>query len=94
MIGELGEDGWIRVQWDTGSTNSYRMGKEGKYDLKLADTDVDVEHEDKTEDDVQPAGCKPMTGYSFWLTDCFICFFFNRSRLLLKGLPWQSSGEC
>lgn len=36
VIGELGEDGWIRVQWDTGSTNSYRMGKEGKYDLKLA----------------------------------------------------------
>ncbi|KAJ8297784.1 hypothetical protein KUTeg_024315 [Tegillarca granosa] len=25
VIGELGEDGWIRVQWDTGSTNSYRM---------------------------------------------------------------------
>ena len=24
VIGELGEDGWIRVQWDTGSTNSYR----------------------------------------------------------------------
>lgn len=37
MIGELGEDGWIRVQWDNGSTNSYRMGKEGKYDLKLAE---------------------------------------------------------
>ncbi|PRD31815.1 UNVERIFIED_CONTAM: E3 ubiquitin-protein ligase HERC2 [Trichonephila clavipes] len=37
VIGELGEDGWIRVQWETGSTNSYRMGKEGKYDLKLAD---------------------------------------------------------
>lgn len=37
MIGELGEDGWIRVQWDTGSTNSYRMGKENKYDLRLAE---------------------------------------------------------
>ena len=37
VIGELGEDGWIRVQWDNGSTNSYRMGKEGKYDLRLAD---------------------------------------------------------
>ena len=37
VIGELGEDGWIRVQWDNGSTNSYRMGKEGKYDLKLAE---------------------------------------------------------
>ena len=25
IIGELGEDGWIRVQWDSGSTNSYRF---------------------------------------------------------------------
>ena len=24
------------MQWDSGSTNSYRMGKEGKYDLQLA----------------------------------------------------------
>ena len=24
VIGELGEDGWVRVQWDLGSTNSYR----------------------------------------------------------------------
>ena len=52
MIGELGEDGWIRVQWDNGSTNSYRMGKEGKYDLKLveqpltSDTDSETESED------------------------------------------------
>nr|CAD7427832.1 unnamed protein product [Timema monikensis] len=30
VIGDLGEDGWIRVQWDNGSTNSYRMGKEDK----------------------------------------------------------------
>ncbi|CAK1599489.1 unnamed protein product [Parnassius mnemosyne] len=36
VIGELGEDGWVRVAWDSGGTNSYRMGKEGKYDLKLA----------------------------------------------------------
>ena len=25
------------MQWDNGSTNSYRMGKEGKYDLRLAE---------------------------------------------------------
>ncbi|KAF5890150.1 Fc receptor-like protein 5 isoform X1, partial [Clarias magur] len=36
VISELDEDSWIRVQWDTGSTNVYRMGNEGKYDLKLA----------------------------------------------------------
>ena len=54
MIGELGLDGWIRVQWDSGSTNSYRMGKEGKYDLKLADVSEDVDTEEK-EEDVEPA---------------------------------------
>ncbi|XP_066478199.1 E3 ubiquitin-protein ligase HERC2 isoform X5 [Tiliqua scincoides] len=54
VIGELGEDGWIRVQWDTGSTNSYRMGKEGKYDLKLAElppASHPVAEDSDTEDD-------------------------------------------
>jgi len=27
--------GWIDVVWDHGVTNSYRMGAEGKYDLRL-----------------------------------------------------------
>ena len=52
VIGELGDDGWIRVQWDNASTNSYRMGKEGKYDLKLAETpqltDSDSETDSET----------------------------------------------
>ena len=33
--GALSTDGWISVRWDTGSSNTYRMGYEGKYDLKL-----------------------------------------------------------
>lgn len=49
VIGELGEDGWIRVLWDNGSTNSYRMGKEGKYDLQLADPPVAEDIEDETD---------------------------------------------
>ncbi|XP_043927990.1 E3 ubiquitin-protein ligase HERC2 [Protopterus annectens] len=56
VIGELGEDGWIRVQWDTGSTNSYRMGKEGKYDLKLAEpppTAQSATEDSDTEDDAE-----------------------------------------
>jgi E3 ubiquitin-protein ligase HERC2 len=36
VIGELGDDGWVRVEWANGTTNSYRMGIEGKYDLALA----------------------------------------------------------
>lgn len=82
MIGELGEDGWIRVQWDTGSTNSYRMGKEGKYDLKLAELPASVQasaEDSDTEDD--SGGCLGAVGSSAaqpgmprhgWLASLFI----------------------
>lgn len=43
---------WVRVEWDNGATNSYRMGKEGKYDLKLADTYALVTPDTETEEDV------------------------------------------
>lgn len=53
VIGELGDDGWIRVHWDTGSTNSYRMGKEGKYDLKLAEAPEMPDNEENEEEEVE-----------------------------------------
>ncbi|XP_077975128.1 E3 ubiquitin-protein ligase HERC2-like isoform X2 [Styela clava] len=31
----LPDDGWVRVRWQSGITNSYRMGKDDKYDVKL-----------------------------------------------------------
>lgn len=34
VTGEL-HNGWIDVTWDHGASNSYRMGAEGKFDLKL-----------------------------------------------------------
>ncbi|XP_024878263.1 E3 ubiquitin-protein ligase HECTD1 isoform X3 [Temnothorax curvispinosus] len=34
VTGEL-HNGWIDVTWDHGGSNSYRMGAEGKYDLRL-----------------------------------------------------------
>ena len=40
MISDVGTDGWVRVRWDTGSVNSYRMGKEDKYDLSLAPSEL------------------------------------------------------
>jgi E3 ubiquitin-protein ligase HERC2 len=57
VIGDLGEDGWIRVQWDNGSTNSYRMGKEDKYDLKLADppTPAETDTDSDTNDEATKA---------------------------------------
>ncbi|KAK7486952.1 hypothetical protein BaRGS_00021768, partial [Batillaria attramentaria] len=59
VIGELGDDGWIRVQWDTGSTNSYRMGKEGKYDLKLAQPPELPDHDDEEEEESESEKTKP-----------------------------------
>lgn len=50
VIGELGEDGWVRVEWANGSTNSYRMGKEGKYDLNLASPPSPITSETDTEE--------------------------------------------
>ncbi|KAJ8668132.1 hypothetical protein QAD02_009795 [Eretmocerus hayati] len=37
VTGEL-HNGWIDVTWDNGCSNSYRMGAEGKYDLRLVCT--------------------------------------------------------
>lgn len=59
VIGELGEDGWIRVQWDTGSTNSYRMGKEGKYDLKLAEPPEMPDNDEDENDDIETEKTRP-----------------------------------
>uniref|UniRef100_A0A182PD90 E3 ubiquitin-protein ligase n=1 Tax=Anopheles epiroticus TaxID=199890 RepID=A0A182PD90_9DIPT len=38
VIAEI-HNGWIDVKWDHGMRNSYRMGAEGKYDLKLANVE-------------------------------------------------------
>jgi E3 ubiquitin-protein ligase HECTD1 len=38
ITGEI-HNGWIDVKWDHGLRNSYRMGAEGKYDLKLSNSD-------------------------------------------------------
>ncbi|RZF37934.1 hypothetical protein LSTR_LSTR005434, partial [Laodelphax striatellus] len=58
VIGELGDDGWLRVLWDNGSTNSYRMGKEGKYDLKLAEAPLMEDNDGET--DTEPDAKKLM----------------------------------
>ena len=46
----------MRIQWDTGSTNSYRMGKEGKYDLKLAGPPPVPESSEEEEEDMKGRG--------------------------------------
>ena len=54
VVAALGDDGWVRVQWDSGSTNSYRMGKEGKYDLRLLlepPSPIDSEQDSDSQDD-------------------------------------------
>ncbi|XP_020287405.1 E3 ubiquitin-protein ligase HECTD1 isoform X2 [Pseudomyrmex gracilis] len=42
VTGEL-HNGWIDVTWDHGGSNSYRMGAEGKYDLKLVGTSLETD---------------------------------------------------
>lgn len=39
VISELSAEyiGWIKVRWDTGNIDHYRMGNVGKYDLELAE---------------------------------------------------------
>ncbi|XP_076824506.1 E3 ubiquitin-protein ligase HERC2-like isoform X1 [Clavelina lepadiformis] len=49
VIGEVESDGWVRVRWNSGTTNSYRMGKEGKYDLQLATVQDSDEEDTKLE---------------------------------------------
>ena len=53
MINEVGTDGWVRVRWDTGSINSYRMGREQKYDLKLAPSEYAPKEAPKKSEDIQ-----------------------------------------
>lgn len=43
------------MQWDNGSTNSYRMGKEGKYDLKLAEPPTPPESESESDSEEEAA---------------------------------------
>jgi hypothetical protein len=81
VIGDLGDDGWIRVQWDNGSTNSYRMGKEDKYDLKLADppTPAETDTDSDTNDEATKAR-KLFRQQRISACICSVCYFcFLRS---------------
>ncbi len=41
VVGASSTAGWIEVKWGSSSNkNSYRMGADGKYDLKLAEATV------------------------------------------------------
>ncbi|CAK9795010.1 E3 ubiquitin-protein ligase Ufd4 [Anthophora quadrimaculata] len=42
VTGEL-HNGWIDVTWDHGGSNSYRMGAEGKYDLRIVGIALDTD---------------------------------------------------
>ena len=75
VIGELGKDGWVRIQWDTGSTNSYRMGKEGKYDLKLAGPPPVPESSEEEEEDMKGGTAFEVLLISKWHTHIRRCLF-------------------
>lgn len=52
------------MEWYTGATNSYRMGKEGQYDLCLADNSLNVtlSENESENDDSEPS--TPLNGES------------------------------
>ena len=64
MIREAGGDGWIRIRWDSGSVNSYRMGEDNRYDLTLAPSELEPktregEKKDEPEDaDISVGECE------------------------------------
>ena len=68
VVSDIGDDGWVRVEWDTGSRNSYRMGKNGKYDLKLADNIQFFDEEDKDDNSSEKGQ------FLFYFFVCFLIF--------------------
>ena len=87
MISELGSDGWIRVRWDTGSVNSYRMSKEDKYDLSLAPSEL-IPQAKEVETKEAPSDAKLTVGMAKTLTaeDVPSALIFQSSVCLLRCL--------
>ncbi len=56
IVGKVEHDGWVRVKWASGATNSYRMGKLDKYDLQLAPSERNRLDLDCGADDDEDAG--------------------------------------
>lgn len=81
MLSFLGEihNGWIDVKWSHGLRNSYRMGAEGKYDLKLANSD------NLSNFDISSAGGSTITNASTSSASC--------NKKLDKGLTSRKSSS-
>ncbi|CAD6227584.1 GSCOCG00001264001-RA-CDS [Cotesia congregata] len=92
VIGELGEDGWIRVQWDNGTTNSYRMGKEGKYDLKLAEPPAPPENDSDTESPVDTNKSDESTSKEIHPTTYLKSASTNLLKILLLSCGVKAEG--
>ena len=56
MIKEPGTDGWVRIRWDNGGVNSYRMGENDRYDLTLAPSELEpMAKEGEAKDELEDA---------------------------------------
>ena len=53
VVSELSSNGWVRVRWKSGSINSYRMTKDGKFDLAIAPVDSTEEESKDTPVDAE-----------------------------------------
>lgn len=68
--------GWVDVTWDNGSTNSYRMGAENKYDLKITSESLDG----SPLPNVPVPASRPPRKFAYFIRSCSIvvlCKNFN-----------------
>ena len=103
VVEDVSPDGWIRIQWDTGNMNSYRMGKEDKYDLQLAPSALDARrrrgHNRQENEEEHSTGNKKK--YFFIYIYIFIFILRSRRRRRCDGqsragygrVEWTSSTQ-
>lgn len=85
VTGEL-HSGWIDVTWDHGGSNSYRMGAEGKYDLKLS-SNYDVVEGNAAKSATTNAG-KEILSFCFYFLETkgtLYLFFFKMTDVTSFG---------
>ena len=73
IIKEPGGDGWVRVRWDNGAVNSYRMGDHDRYDLTLAPSELEsASKEGETKDEPEDADISVCEFPSLLFVWCFV----------------------
>lgn len=86
VISELGSDNWIRVRWDTGAINSYRMTKDNKYDLTLAPSELEPKTKGESKDVLPDAKLTVGMATPFPAEDMATSLILQSSVCLLRSV--------